>query len=243
MRESRDFESSCPEAIEIGAYILGALEPAEQDAFEHHLRRCPRCQRSLEQLQRSVEVVASAVERRQAPPELKRRIMAAVEAERSPKTLPRRAPRRLTTPVSVGFAGAFAALAVALFLAFGGGLSKQSLTIRGSARRGATGATTYAAVVAPQLHGTTVLVERAGERAYLVGYNLPAPPPGKVYELWVAGASGQPLPAGLFRPGEGGVTRATIERPLAGVTKVMVTVEPQGGTLRPTSSPIVIAAI
>jgi|SRR5579875_373881 len=237
----RDPEAGCPQAIEIGAYILGALEPAEQEAFERHLRGCSRCQRNLESLQRSVEIVAGAVERRQAPAELKRRIMAAVEAEAGPR--PARRPLSVRRPafVQLGFAGAFAALAAALFIAFGGGTTRRTVTVRESAgRRGVVA--TYAASVSPRLGGATVVVERVGDQGALVAYNLPAPPAGKVYELWVAGSRGEPQPAGLFRPA-GSVSRVPIERALLGVNKVMVTVEPRGGTLRPTSAPLVIATL
>jgi anti-sigma factor RsiW len=32
--------SPCPRAIDTGAYVLGALEPEEHEAFAEHLRTC-----------------------------------------------------------------------------------------------------------------------------------------------------------------------------------------------------------
>lgn len=37
-------------AFDDGAYVLGALEPADRRAFETHLAECPRCQESVAEL-------------------------------------------------------------------------------------------------------------------------------------------------------------------------------------------------
>lgn len=39
-----------PFAATAGAYVLGALAPADRDAFERHLRSCPGCRRGVEDL-------------------------------------------------------------------------------------------------------------------------------------------------------------------------------------------------
>lgn len=38
---------SCPHRFDVGVYVLGALEPAEREAFEAHLPGCRACARSL----------------------------------------------------------------------------------------------------------------------------------------------------------------------------------------------------
>ena len=41
---------SCEHAHQDGAYVLGALSPAERQAFEQHLATCPDCARSVREL-------------------------------------------------------------------------------------------------------------------------------------------------------------------------------------------------
>ena len=40
----------CTEAVEAGAYVLGALPPAERTAYERHLATCPGCREEVAQL-------------------------------------------------------------------------------------------------------------------------------------------------------------------------------------------------
>lgn len=40
----------CTEAIDAGAYVLGALPPAERAAYERHLANCPSCREEVAQL-------------------------------------------------------------------------------------------------------------------------------------------------------------------------------------------------
>lgn len=40
----------CPQTIEVGAYVLGALVPAERDAFEKHLAQCAICREEVADL-------------------------------------------------------------------------------------------------------------------------------------------------------------------------------------------------
>jgi anti-sigma-K factor RskA len=74
-------------------------------------------------------------------------------------------------------------------------------------------------------------------------HGLPAPPPGKTYQLWLI-AAGAPIGAGVFGVDESGSARHTAVAPVpldAAVT-VAVTLEPAGGVEQPTG-PVVLSAI
>jgi len=72
---------------------------------------------------------------------------------------------------------------------------------------------------------------------WVLGSHLDTPASGKVYELWFLPASGGRMqPAGTFEPNGGTVLApATVNGP---VQTLAVTVEPRGGSLQPTTSPI-----
>jgi anti-sigma factor RsiW len=42
--------TTCPQTIELGAYVLGALERDERRELERHLEVCPICRMELERL-------------------------------------------------------------------------------------------------------------------------------------------------------------------------------------------------
>jgi anti-sigma factor RsiW len=105
----------CPFEQDDGAYILGALAPADRAEFERHLPGCPPCRDSMAQLavlpgllgRLNPDTAAPAVS---APPSLLPRVLAAVRAQRAAQ----RRRRVLAT-----LAGALAAAAVAAVVGIG----------------------------------------------------------------------------------------------------------------------------
>jgi anti-sigma-K factor RskA len=82
-------------------------------------------------------------------------------------------------------------------------------------------------------------VRTKGDQAELRLTGMPAPPPGKVYEVWLEHDGQMPRPAGaLFLVRSGAVT---IPGGLKGASRVLVTAEPSGGSLVPTSRPVIVA--
>ena len=90
--------------------------------------------------------------------------------------------------------------------------------------------------------GSTATLQIHGDSGDLVLARMPAAPPGKVYEVWLKRGNHAPEPTNaLF-----GVTRAgsaSVDLPgnLHGVTQMMVTPEPAGGSPAPTHAPVVVA--
>jgi anti-sigma-K factor RskA len=101
------------------------------------------------------------------------------------------------------------------------------------------GATTVLAGRAPAV--TARLTMREGS-AMLRLANVHRLPDGRVLEAWVQRGGEIERAGGLFVPDRAG--RATAMIPdMRGVEAVMVTAEPQGGSERPTSPPMVTAKI
>jgi anti-sigma-K factor RskA len=78
-----------------------------------------------------------------------------------------------------------------------------------------------------QAPGVSLVLGENGH-VMLVAQGLPSPPPGKVYEIWITQGD-QATPAGFLRG-----RRAELTRPVLPGTRVAVTVEPSGGSRRPT---------
>jgi anti-sigma factor RsiW len=206
------------------AYALGALEEHEVKPFEEHLAGCAQCREELAAMREAVGSLALAVPSASPPPALRERVMAGVrgEAPAQPTSSRRRlgAPAWLRPGIAVG-ALAAAALALILVLTTGGGSSTR----------------TFAGVAYASGAGASVRVSSNG--AQLRVSRLPAPPAGRIYQVWLKRAAAAPIPTrALFATTTGSVT---LPRNLSGVQAVLVTAEPRPfGSRSPTRSPIIV---
>ncbi|HLI60433.1 MAG TPA: anti-sigma factor [Solirubrobacteraceae bacterium] len=229
-----------PCGADVAAYALGALEPAEAEAFGRHLETCAICPPELEAFRQVVDDLGAGVPRVEAPPDLKRRVMRAIEAE--PRDAPagswraRRARRRdavvrgrswLRGPtLALGTAIAFAVAAiVVVVIAFPG--RPAGRTVRASTTVGGTAALHISA-------NNTELVVR----------HVAPPPRGKIYEVWVQHGTGRARANTLFRVDRDGDAAVHISGSIYGVSHVMVTAEPAPhGSRAPTGSPVITATL
>ena len=226
-----------------GAYVLGALDAAERAAFEEHLAGCPACREEVDQLLPAAQALPLSVDPVAPPPALKARIMAEVEREASllaaagpeadrptPAAPERRSPRFPLRLPRLAPAAVAAALLVA-GIAIGVGVSQLS----GEPER------TVAAQVSGAL-GATVSLELSGEEGRLTARGLPAPPSGRVYQVWLKRDGHAPEPtAALFTPSRDGAAAASVPGSLKGIDQVMVTDEPDGGSPQPTGKLLAVA--
>jgi len=177
---------------DIGAYVLGALEPAEEAAVREHLASCSSCaaeHASLAELPRLLALAAPVGDDGPpAPaPALEERVLDAIAGER-PQPAPRSRRRRLPRPrVLVPAGAALAAVVVAVVIALGGGEERApgfEVALQPVAGR-ATG-------------GRAVLASAdAGIKMRLWVRGLPRDP-GIVYEV-LCDAPGWTASAGTFR--------------------------------------------
>ncbi|MEA2146246.1 MAG: hypothetical protein QOG59_1833 [Solirubrobacteraceae bacterium] len=211
------------------AYVLGALEPAEAEAFRRHLNSCVVCRDEVAAFERVVDSLPAAVPRYRAPTSLRRRVLRDAREQARQQTALAPPPRRLhfaPRPVLAG-AGAFAVVLVALVFALSGGGSSGPRTIT-------------AAVLG---HGTAT-VRVGGGRAELILNHFPAPPAGEVYEVWLQRGSSAPSPTRtLFSVTSQGSADVGVTGELSGVSRLLVTPERAGGSPKPTHPPVIVARL
>jgi Anti-sigma-K factor rskA len=83
-----------------------------------------------------------------------------------------------------------------------------------------------------------------GHRGELDIAGLPEPPIGEVYELWLRRADRPPAPTDtLFTVSRAGNAAVDVPSDLDGLSEVLVTAEPLGGSPSPTSAPVLRMAL
>lgn len=213
-----------------GAYVLGALPEREHDEFETHLAACAVCRDEVEELRVASDALPDAVPQVAPAPELRGRIMAIVEREaellqaagpEADRATP--PPRRRWSWPSLRIA--VPALACAAAVGVGVGIAVDG-----------PGTRTQLAQIAPRIPGAHAQLRISGDSAELVADHIPAPPMGRIYQVWLQ-RKGQTKPeptTALFSvTGDG---RAAVDVPgsMKDVKRVMVTDEPLGGSSQPT---------
>jgi anti-sigma-K factor RskA len=250
----RFFSRRDPHAL-AGAYALNALDGAERDRFERHLRGCRACESEVRGFAATATALAMATAA-EPPPGLKQRVLAAaavtrqsppVVAEAADRRRPRpAAPRRSWLPrlaVPVAAVGLVAAAVL-------GGVTvwtqHQLTTVQ------AENQAIAAVLAAPDAQIATARTSAGGVATVVASHSagsmvftsagLHALPPSEVYELWFLGKTARP--AGLLPPPtRAGRTPPVLASGLAVGDKVGVTVEPAGGSSGPTTTPIVVLTL
>jgi anti-sigma-K factor RskA len=223
------------------AWLLGALGPRESAAFERRMDASPAARREVEGLREAAEALPHAADPMSPPPELRARIMAVVEAEAEVLRAagaeadrpPARSPgwRSLLRPVPLAAAAcALLLLGVVAGVLIAGGGSGDTRTV--------------AARVA-DMPGASGHVQIDGDRAELVVDGMRTAGADRVYQVWVLHRGHtEAAPAGaLFDVDRSGHGVAALPGGVGDVTTVMVTSEPEGGSSKPTSRPVVTAAL
>ncbi|WP_320782898.1 anti-sigma factor [Streptomyces sp. CRN 30] len=245
-------------------YALNALEPAERVRFERHLERCGRCAAEVRRLtEDTVRLACSTAV--SPPPALRERVLAAVATTpQEPATSPREsapaprlpphvwngrrapgtpAPRRsLFVPFAT--ATAAAALVVAALFAVQADRTRDEL----NAERDRAGEIAEV-LSAPDARadadqdargrGIGVVASAAEGRAVVTLSGYGALPGDRVHQLWLMRPGTQPRSLGVFAA-DAPLIASGLDR---SASSLAVTVEPDGGSEQPTSSPIVQLAL
>jgi anti-sigma-K factor RskA len=201
-----------PHRDDVGAYLLGALNDRERQAFERHLRECDECQDELDRLRPAAEALPGSVVQLEPPPGLKARLMAEVD--------PR--PRR---PVPNRLLAVAAAVVVALAVAFG------------VSQLGGDESRTVTATVAKAMPDAGGQLDIKGDHATLHLHDMPDLGRARVYQVWLQHGD-RLVPARTFEVGTSGTGDVRLPD-VRNTDGVFVTREDRGGARVPSEDPIV----
>lgn len=233
-------------------YALDALDPRETRRFERHLEGCPRCTDEVRALAADTVRLARAASV-PAPPDLRDRILTAVRAteQEAPEPVPvvrdrGSAPVRGRAPVLVALAASAAVLALVAvgLLTFALGRADDRLDDERAAAREIAHVLAAPDARAADARdargrGLGVVASRARGQAVVTPSRLGSPPDGRTHQLWVMRAGAAPRSLGLLD----GETPVVADDLNEGASSLAVTVEPDGGSVRPTTTPVVQLAL
>jgi anti-sigma-K factor RskA len=230
---------------EVAAYAIGGLDPDRVEELERHLADCKRCQDELRWLEPAVQGLPEAVESHAPTPELKVRLMAEVRADAAADARRARGEERRQRAEARPGIGEWlrglnlggltwkplAGLAVAI-LVIAGGIG-YAVGTDGGSPGGA-----HTTKLEPGANGITASVVTESGRGEIHLANVKPLPKGRVLEAWVEREGTVEAVPALFAPDQAGQASTTIES-MKNVSAVMVTREPEGGSKKPTTKPIV----
>ncbi|MDQ0579828.1 anti-sigma factor [Streptomyces rishiriensis] len=240
--------------LAIGAYVLYALPPAEETAFENHLAGCDACHREAADLLETTARLGASVRSVPVTAQARARTLRTVAHTRQDRAPHRpRAPGhrvlRFALAVSVAAAAVLGGVAVRQHVEAD---DARARAVRAEQQARTAGAAITEILTAPDatVHtasltgGTTaaVVVSLDQARAVFAAYGLPALTGGRVYELWYAAEAGDVRSAGLVAGSAPNGSHVLKGSPADAVT-VGITVEPAGGSPQPTTEPLGVIPI
>jgi anti-sigma-K factor RskA len=237
-----------------GAWVLGALDEDEAWGFSAHLEVCASCRDEVARLRVAVETLPLAAPPAPPPPELKTRLMAIVEAEarrahaaegRGSVAGERDRPPRRSAALLGWLSGlttrpALAAGLATLLLVVGAGVG---FAVRGGGDETLSARVIPMTVDGAKARGARAQIVQTGSGVEVRVSGMPAPPRGRVYQVWLQRGGRAPEPDAVVtvdREGRGAV--AVLGR-AEGVDNLLVTDEPLGGSSVPSRRPVLLGRL
>jgi anti-sigma-K factor RskA len=220
-----------------GAYAVDALDDLERARFEQHLSACEDCRAEVLELRETAALLAETTA--VAPPSsLRDSVLAGISQVR---------PLPPEVPVRTEVAGRrWFPLLVAAALVLIAGIGAVAWQPWGSPSGEITAAEQVlgaqdAYEVSHDLGDAgraTVTRSKSEDRAVIVTQDMVNAPDGKDYELWLMSPEGVFVPAGLMA--DGANQTVVLEGSASEAAAVGITVEPDGGSDKPTTEPIAL---
>jgi anti-sigma-K factor RskA len=237
-----------------GAYALDALNDTDRESFERHLGVCEACRAEAASLRDAAGRLAEASAA--VPPPRLRGLVLAEAARTRQQPPPVRVAERVRwswhgvgwpaaprMAVAIAGAGILVALALGTLL-----INDQHRLHMDETQRGQIAAVLNApdadimTVRARPRGSVTVVMSHAARALVLTTARLPVLPPSECYQVWLMGGHGIRSAGRLPAPKQG-MTSPMIVAGLARGDRMGVTVEPAGGSPRPSSPPVLMLAL
>ncbi len=245
------------------AYVLGALPEEERRSFEDYLAAHPERQAEIDDLVAVAGLLAFSPHEQEPSPELRSRVMEVVQAEAEPRRVRRRSVfARIGDYLGVrSLALGAATLLVIGLLSWNVLLQGQVQDLQGQVEDAQDQRQDLQAQIEDAQDQRQVqqsqTIELEGSwadqganaevasirknRVILVAKNMPSVPEDQTCQIWVISGD-VPKPSGLFQP-DGNMTAAPVTNSITKADVIAVTVEPAGGSNKPTSDPVLSAEL
>jgi anti-sigma-K factor RskA len=228
-------------------YAIGvADEPVRAEIRDHLSRGCEECMLQMKYARELSAMLGASAAPAAPSPRLRRRILASVGFEQ----------KSFGWAPWLGLATALSLFAAFYFSARERQFAENALVMRDQMRRQTIELTrlneAFSILSGPETLEVgfgqgpkgKVYIDRS-RGVLLIAANLPPAPAGKIYEMWTIpkGPGAKPVPAGLFQ-GQNGTAmhiQPGAVDPNLGI--VAVTIENEGGSLQPTSTPVIAASL
>lgn len=252
-------------AEQLDMYALGDLDADKEADIARHIATCAHCQLALDHARRTADVIALVTESPRPSAAWKRRIWSADQPV-PPLTHPREPLQAMRLPAILEVSPAALTIIMVLLVAIGVAWGVIQVRDRPDEDRGT------AATLQAQLEDRDTLVSLVTDRSVveyaisaagkdvaavarfyanpqshqggLVVWNLPGLPAGKLYQVWLIDAAGANTSGGAFRVGQDGsgslVVRSSL--PLGSYRSLDVTIEPAGGSRKPSGPRVLTGA-
>jgi anti-sigma factor RsiW len=225
-----------------GAYAADALPDDERHAFDDHLEQCPACRQEVAELSATTARLGAAVAA-PAPAAMRARVLAEVARTRqvSP-VVTSLAERRNALP----WFRQPLAVAASILVVIAMGLGVFAATENRRADRAqqiaavATDPNREESTHSVSSGGSSTLIA-AGDRAIFRANGVKSLPDDRTYQLWIINASGAHSVGVLGRAGSGDISRFV--EGVAPTDTIGLTVEPKGGSKKPTTTPVVLLPV
>lgn len=245
---------------EAPAYALHALTPADTAAVEGHAAQCAPCQKALDEALETAQMLGFTVASQAPPARCKAKLLERIERE----SFLTRPSRRSSTRPRLNAWGPVAMAALTLLVLWNMRMQSEVQAVRAQATTAEQGYIALQATIEQNRAMQAVLVaseanhpleprgphaSKAKAKMYMtpgdnmgviVIKDLPPPPAGKVYRVWVADDGAQ-WPCSTITTG-GEVVDAMVKAPKAldSYRWIMVTVEDAQGSEHPSDQTVLI---